>query len=173
MVAYTFRMPAGIPGECTRLTTLGTTIRAEKQNTTTPVPAYGVLCVVDTNGARPIAAGDSATPAQIAMGVSVRPFVASDIGMAYPLGTVGFGAAVPPTTGIIDIMYRGYVSVKLNGAVAAVRNGPAWVWFAASAAPHVQGGWEAASNASAFAVPSASFAGPADAGSNTELAFNI
>jgi hypothetical protein len=173
MVAYTFRMPAGIPGECTRFNVIGTTIKAEKQNTTTPVTQYGVLCVVDANGARPIAATDTATPPQAVMGISVRPFVASDIGVAYPLGTVGFGGGTPPATGIIDIMYRGYASVKLNGAASATHNGAAFVWFAASAAPHVQGGWEAATNASAFAVPSAVFEGPADAGSNTELAFNI
>lgn len=173
MAAFTFRMPAGIPGECTRLAVLGTTIRAEKQNTTTPVTSYGVLCVVDTNGARPIAIGDTAQPSQTLLGVSVRPFVSSDLGVAYPLGTVNFGAAIPPPTGIIDIMYRGYVSVKLNGAASAARNSPAYVFYGATAAPHVQGGFEAASGTTIWQVTAAAFAGAADAGANTELAFNI
>jgi hypothetical protein len=173
MVAYTFRMPAGIPGECTRFNVIGTTIRAEKQNATTPITQYGVLCVVDQNGARPVLVTDSAMPPQVNLGISIRPYVSSDLGVGYPMGVVGFGGGTPPATGIIDIMYRGYASVKLNGATAATRNSPAYVWFAASAAPHVQGGWEAASNASAFAVPSAAYAGAADAGGTTELAFNI
>jgi hypothetical protein len=173
MVAYTFRMPAGVPGECTRFNVVGTTIRAEKQNITTPVTQYGVLCFVDNNGARPIAATDTTTPPQTSIGISIRPYVTSDVGLAYPLGTVGLGSGTPMPSGIIDIMYRGYASVKLNGAAAANHNGAAFVWFAASSAPHVQGGWEAATNASAFAVPTAAFTGPADAGANTEIAFNI
>jgi len=93
--------------------------------------------------------------------------------VGYPFATVPLGGGTPPATGVIDIMYRGYASVLLNGAAAAVKNGPSWVWFAASSAPHVQGGWEAATNASAFAVPLAVFQGAADAGANTEIAFNI
>jgi hypothetical protein len=69
---FTYRMPAGIPGDVSRFSVYGTTVKAENQNLTTPVTTYGQVCTIDTNGARPLAAGDTAAPAII--GFSVRPF---------------------------------------------------------------------------------------------------
>jgi len=173
MVAYTFRMPAGVPGEVTRLQTYGATIKAEKINTASPPQAYGVLVVVDANGIRPIAVADASAPAINLLGILVRPYPGADLTVAFPAGVVPFGAGMPPQTGLADVLRRGYCSVSLKGSAAAAKGGNVYLWYGASAAPHVQGGFEAATGASAWQVPGAQFEGPADAQGNTEIAFHI
>jgi hypothetical protein len=165
---FTYRMPAGIPGEVSRFTVLGTTIEAEPQNATTPVNAYGQLCVVDTNGCRPIAAADSAAIAVGLLGISVRPFPGSDL----TVGNVPFGAATPPTKGVIDILKRGYITVK-NNVGSPVKGGAVFVYFGTSTGSHVQAGFEAAAGANLWQVPGAYFMGAADANGNVEIQFNL
>lgn len=168
---FLFRMPAGIPGECTRFQTIGTTIAAQVQNTTTPFTGFGIVGTIDTNGARPILATDTAVPTT-PIGISVRPFPASDNTAANP-GVVPFGGGLPVPRGIIDMMFRGYISMKLNGAAAAVKGAPVFVYYGATAGNHVQGGIEAAAGANLWQLPGAYFTGPADAQGNTEIQFNI
>lgn len=168
---FTFRMPAGIPGECSRFTLVGTTIKAENQNATTPYVAFGQVGTIDANGARPIAATDTAAPAT-PLGISVRPFPTSDITMGTP-GVVPFGPGAPAAKGIIDVMYRGYVTMKLNGAAAATKGGAVYVWYGVTGGGHVQAGIEAATGASAWALTGAYFSGPADSQGNVEIAFRI
>lgn len=175
--AYTFRMPAGVPGECTRLAVLGTTITPEMVNTTAAAAggaawSYGNLAVVDANGARPAAVADAAFSATT-WGVLVRPFPTGDIGVAFPAGIVDFGTGVPPQTGIVNVMRRGFFSAKLNGATAAAKGGAVYAFTGATAAPHQQGGFEAASGTSLIQVPGAYFQGPADAQGNVEIAWNL
>jgi hypothetical protein len=171
---FTYRMPAGIPGDVSRFSVYGTTVKAENQNLTTPVTTYGQVCTIDTNGARPLAAGDTAAPAII--GFSVRPFPGSDYTVALPAtnpGTVPFGAGTPPTKGVIDLMYRGYMTVKLNGAAAAVKGGAVYAYYNTSTGNHVQAGVEAAAGANLWQIPDCYFVGPADSAGNVEIAFNI
>jgi len=168
---FVYRMPAGIPGEITRFQTLGTTIKAEVQNSSTPFTQYGQVGTIDTNGARPIAAADAAAPTT-PIGISVRPFPATDNTVANP-GVVPFGAGTPMARGIIDILYRGYISMKLNGAAAATKGGAVYVYSAVSSGNHVQAGIEAASGANLWALPGAYFTGPADAQGNVEIAYRI
>jgi len=168
---FTFRMPAGIPGECSRFNVLGTTIKPENQNNTTPFTAYGQVGTIDANGARPIAVTDTTLPTT-PIGISIRPFPATDNTVANP-GVVPFGAGVPMAKGIIDLMYRGYVTMKLNGAAAATKGGQVYVWVAASGGGHVLAGIEAAGATSSLAIPGATFSGPADANGNVEVAFRI
>lgn len=172
MVAFTYRMPAGIAGEVTRFNTYGCTIKQEVQNLSTPVTVYGVPVIVDANGARPITASDST---DIAIGFSARPFPGTDVNIgSWPQGTVPFGAGTPPARGIIDILERGYISVKLGGSVAAAKGGAVSIWYAASTGAHVQGQVEAsATGGSTYLMPRAVFQGPADADGNVEIAFNI
>jgi hypothetical protein len=163
-------MPAGIAGECSRFNVVGTTIKPENQNTTTPFTAFGQVGTIDANGARPLLATDTAAPA--VMGISVRPFPTSDNTVANP-GVVPFGAGAPMPRGIIDLMYRGYITMKLNGAAAAVKGGQVFVWYGATGGGHVQAGIEAVTGATAYALPGAYFSGPADAQGNVEIAYRI
>lgn len=173
MVAFVFRMPAGIPGEVTRFQTYGSTIKVEKQNVSKPVTKYGQLVFVDASGARPIDAGDTTMPSALQLGVSVRPFPGPDSTVAFPTGTVPFGAGTPPPTGVIDVLYRGYVGVTVSGAAAASRSSGVFVYDAASNGTHVLGNFEAAAGANLWALTNAAFMGPADAGGVTEMGFNI
>lgn len=173
MVAYAFRMPAGVPGEITRFQTYGATVKVEKQNVTTPVTQYGVLVFVDANGARPIGTGDTSMPSALQLGISVRPYPGPDVTVAFPTGTIPFGAGTPPATGLIDVLYRGYCSVALKGSAAASRSSGVFVYDAASTGSHVLGGFEAAAGANLWQLTNAQFTGPADANGNTEIGFNI
>lgn len=168
---FLYRMPAGIPGEVTRFQTVGTTIAAQQQNAATPFTAYGQVGTIDTNGGRPILATDTALPAT-PIGISVRPFVSSDNTVANP-GVVPYGPGTPMPKGAVDMLFRGYINMKLNGAAAAVKGAPVYVYYLASAGNHVQAGIEAASGAGLWVLPGAFFTGPADAQGNTEIQFNI
>jgi hypothetical protein len=167
---FTFRMPAGIPGECSRFNVVGTTIKPENQNIATPFTVFGQVGTIDANGAHPIAVTDTAVPPVV--GIAVRPFPTSDNTVANP-GVVPFGGGSPMPRGVIDMLYRGYVTMKLNGAAAAVKGGAVYVWYGATGGGHVQAGIEAATGATAWAVPGCYFSGPADAQGNVEIAFRI
>lgn len=182
MTAYTYRMPAGIPGEVTRFNTIGTTITPEKVNASAAVTgaalsppswAYGMLVIVDANGARPIVAGDTAFSPIYQFGFLVRPFPAGDRGVAFPSGTVGYGAGTPPVSGVIDVLRRGFLNVKLRGTTAAAKGGAVYYYAAAPTTNHDQGGVEAAAGANLVQITNAYFQGAADANSNTEMAFNL
>ena len=168
---FMYRMPAGIPGEVTRFQNGGTTITAQVQNVTTPFTGYGLVGTVDTNGARPILPADTAAPTT-PIGISVRPFVTTDNTVANP-GIVPFASGTPMARGIIDLLFRGFINVKLNGAAAATKGAPVYVYYLASAGNHVQSGIEAAAGAGLWVLPGAFFTGPADAQGNTEIQFNI
>jgi len=175
--AYTFRMPAGIPGECTRLAVYGTTITPEVVNNTAAAAGgaawgYGQVVIVDANGVRPVVPGDTVY-STLTWGVLIRPFPTGDIGVAFPAGITDFGAGVPPLSGIVNVMRRGFVSAKLNGATAAAKGGGVFAFVNATSAPHQQGGLEAASGTGLVALTNAYFQGPADAQGNTEVAFGL
>lgn len=173
---FLYRMPAGIAGECSRLSVLGTTIKPEIQNATTPVTAYGQVVTVDSGGVRPLAAADIAAPAT-PLGISIRPFPGQDYTSASPsyggANSVGFGAGTPPSTGIVDVMRRGYVTMKLNGAAAATKGGIVYAYYNVSIGLHVQSGIEAAAGANLWVIPGAFFTGAADAQGNVEVEFRI
>jgi hypothetical protein len=173
MVAYAYRMPAGIPGEVTRFS-VGTTIEAQLQMVGNPVPAYGLPVAIDpaSGGMRPLTVGDVAAAVY---GVLVRPYPLQPQS-AINYGQVAVGApGVPPASGIIDILKRGYVNVLLTGVgkPAAAKGAPARVWVAAPASGEVTGGFTTDTSASGVAIPGAYFTGAADAAGNTEIAFAI
>lgn len=169
MTAFTFRMPAGIPGDPNRAAT--PTIEAQNvtpTGTTGAPTAYGVALVVDQTGGnvgnmRTVASGDTSV-----YGLLVRPFPTQS--SQDPLGT-----STPPGSGPIDVMVRGYMSVLLSGgSIAAYKGAPVYVWAGVTSGTHVIGGWEASSaGASALLVSRSYFMGPADANGVTEIAFNI
>jgi hypothetical protein len=172
MVAFTFRMQAGIPGEVSRFQTLGTTISQELQNNATPVTEYGVPVIINNSGVRPVIATDLTADAEV--GFTVRPFPGGDITVAFPGGSVPFGSGTPAARGIIDVLRRGFMSVQLGGSAAPQRQSSVWVWTAASSGAHVQGHVESVDpTTSGFKINRAFFRGPADAQGNTEIGYNI
>lgn len=170
MTSFTFRMPAGIPGEVNRLWA-GTTIEPNIQETPFFLN-YGLAAVMDTStgAVRPPASGDTSI-----YGFVCRPFpfqagAASGQYGSQPLGTV----VAPPQAGVIDIMRRGYITVLLGGSTAAVKGGQVYVWITASTGAHVLGQVEAAaSSGNTLAPANSTFNGPADSSGNVEIGFNI
>lgn len=162
MVAYTYRLPAGIPGTVHRIE--AATIEPNEIDPTTPPTVFGAAVKLVSGRIQPLASGDAGT---LMYGISVRDFP----GMASqdPLGT-----STPPTRGSISVLKRGYINVLLGGATAATKGGAVYVRVAAAAAGKPIGGFEAAADSTnTYALPGAYFMGPADAYGNTEIAYNI
>lgn len=188
MVAFLYRMPAGIPGEVNKIwaaviepgviTPFGTSgapsaygvplvIDATTGNMRTLLTADGTSFVMGGNTVTTIASGALGINGFYPYGILVRPFPTG--GTQDPLGT-----STPPTSGACDVLKSGYINVLLSGSVAAVKGGQVYIWIAAASGTHILGGWEAAPSAgNAILVPNCYFNGPADAAGNTEIAFNV
>jgi hypothetical protein len=162
-VAFPFRMGAGFAGDVNR--THPASIEACLIDAAAPPLGYGYAVLPGaSNGVRQLAAGDQGTT--YIYGVTVRPYPVqqSNGGMSAP-----FGNAIPPISGVIDILKTGYIMVPIVGAV--VKGGAVYVWAAASGGGHTQGGFEAgATGGSTIALPNTyTFNGPADANGIGEL----
>jgi hypothetical protein len=161
-------MDVGYPGAVNR--TQPATVQAEILNTTTPPLGYGTMLVMDsaTGTLRPPTGTD--TLAGFA-GLYVRPYPRqSNLNINDPLGT-----ATPPTTGMGDVLKRGYMIVRLNTASPAVVKGqPVGVFIGAATAGNPAGGVTgAAPGATVLALTNSQFMGPADANGMTEIAYNL
>lgn len=165
MVAFTYRMPAGIPGE---VVSIGLSPMIEPQvitpsGTTGAPTAYGVPLIIDatTGRVRTLTAGDTSV-----YGLLVRPFPTNSSQDAL-------GTNTPPAAGPCDVMRRGNMTVLLSGSTAAVNGGQVYVWTAAASGSHITGGFEASDpSGSGFAITGCVFKGPADADGNTVIEFN-
>lgn len=147
MVAFTTRMPAGIPGNVTRIE--HATIESQMLDAANPPTRFGI-CVKSVSGLyRPLASGDAATDIR---GLLVRPF---------PSGSTndGLGVSTPDLTRPANVLKSGYVTVLL-AAGSAAKDGQVYVHVAA-ANPRVVGDIVAA------AAPVVSVAAAAKAGGNT------
>jgi hypothetical protein len=170
MVAYTYRMPAGIPGDVTRISASIIEPQVITPSGTTGAPtAYGVPLFVDATAGnignmRAVASGDTTI-----YGVLVRPFPTGAAPQSGQLSSAGIGTSTPPASGPCDVLRFGYVSVLLSGSTAATKGGQVYVWTAAASGTHIVGGWEAATSGSTITIPQAFFTGPADANSITEI----
>jgi hypothetical protein len=168
-VAFAYRMGAGFPGDVNR--THPASIVPGLMDTDDPVAAYGYPVLVDNAAAayRGVLTADQATVTSIA-GVLVRPYPTqqtTQTSMDSPIG-----AATPPTSGVVDVIEDGFVLVKNNNNAvnAATKGGAVYVWAAASAGNHVEGGFEAAATGgSTIALTNAEFNGPADANGVCEI----
>lgn len=166
-VAFTYRMGAGFPGDVNR--THPASILPGLMNVTNPVRLYGDPVLVDaaTNSYRAVLVGDTAVT-KIA-GILVRPYPTQQTtgGMAS-----SFGAAVPPVTGVIDVLDEGFMIARCNNfaTVQPAKGGAVHIWYTASTGAHVQGGFESAATASnTIAITNAKWNGPADANGVTEI----
>lgn len=143
--AFQFRMPAGFAGDLQRAETA--TIETQQIDSSTPPTAFGVPVKLVSGKVQPIASAD---PASVVYGFNLR---------AYPIqgnGTDPLGTSTPPTSGMTDILKRGYTMVALNGATAAAKNGAVYVRVGNASAGKPIGGVEAGPDNS---VASAAYAG--------------
>lgn len=163
--AYTFRMPAGFAGDLQRAE--AATIETQQIDSSTPPTVFGVAVKLVSGKIQPInLSGDTAASVY---GINLR---------AFPIQTNGtdpLGTSTPPTSGVTDVLKRGYVNVALGGVAAAAKGGTVYVRVATPSAGKPLGGFEAASDTTnTIALPSNTyFTGPADAYGVTEIAFNI
>lgn len=180
--AFTYRMNAGFPGNVTR--THPVEIVPILSSVTNPPTFLGYGVVVDTadpnRGYRTLNAGDSALTA--IDGILVRPFpfqqaTTSNFSGAIPL-TPGLVAPPPAPTGL-DLLQSGFINVQLPAGQTPVKGGTVYIWTAASAGVHVQGGFEAVNPAgngialTGIGSGKTFFQGGVDANGVAEVAFNI
>lgn len=161
MVAFTYRMPSGIPGDVTRPS--NSIIEPISADSAAPFTAYGVFMKTVSGKAQPIASGDAAT---VINGVLVRPYP-SNAAASAPLGS-----ATPPTSGVLDRLVRGYITVKLSQGTAA-RDAAVYVRVTADTGKAVGDIETAADSGKCVAVTNCVFMGAADASGNVEIRFNI
>lgn len=143
--AYPFRMPAGFAGDLQRAE--AATVETQQIDSGTPPTSFGVPVKLVAGKVQPIAAADTAS---VVYGFNLR---------AYPIqgnGTDPVGTSTPPTSGVTDILKRGYTMVTLNGATAAAKNGAVYVRVGNASGGKPIGGIEAGAD---NAIASAPFAG--------------
>jgi hypothetical protein len=171
-VAIQFRMQSGFAGDVNR--THPFDIEPCLIDASAPPTAYGQAVVIDptTQGVRPLVAGDSALT--VIYGITVRPFpqqlrTGGDAGSTLNSGT-------PPTSGVIDVLRRGFIMVPLPAGQTPVKGAAVDVWFAASSGAHVQSGFEAVHTGGSsltLAEGQTTFQGGVDSANVAEVAFNI
>ena len=162
--AITFRMPFGIPGDISRMAGQAT-VKAEIFGSTA-FGSYGIPAKLSSGTVIPLAlVGDTAP-----YGWLVRPFPTQGVNASDPLGT-----SVPPTTGVANIMLRGYINAFCQaGAGSAAEGGTVYVRYANASGAAVVGGIEATSiPGTNVALTGCYFTGPCDSAGNTEIAVNI
>lgn len=165
MVSILTRMSQGNPGDLTR-PTAPNTVEAQIAVVATPFTTYGAPVKFSGNNVVPIAGGEAASAI---IGFLVRPFPIQGANASDPLGT-----SVPPKAGPVDVLKRGYISVKCANGTPAV-NGTVYVRIANPTGPIPLGSIEATSIPSTnVAVPGNTyFTGAQDSNGNVEVAYNI
>lgn len=162
MVAFLLRAPAGIPGDVSR-DKHGATIESLPVDTTNYPTVFGVPVKIASGKVRTIATGDAAT---VIYGILVRTF---------PDGASldGLGTSTPPTKGLVNVLKRGYVNVKVNAGTASLGSA-VYVRVDTPASGKPVGGIEAAADSSNTVVMAgAYFTGAADSNGLCEIAFNL
>ena len=129
-----FRMNAGVPGDVTR--SHSSTIEPQILDTTNPPTAYGLPVVIDASsfGIRHVEASDLSP---VIVGFNVRPFPTTGN------GTDGLGVSTPPTSGIVNVLRRGYINVKVL-AGTPTKGSPVYTRIAAATGSEFVGDVEAA-----------------------------
>ncbi len=159
--AIQYRMAAGVPGAVSRAQ--HATITPEVLDTTYYPTAFGVFVKFVSGAVRKIASGDAASDVK---GILVRPYPTSGN------GTDGLGTSTPATSGICDVLRRGYIFVKLAQGTAA-KEGAVYVRVTADTGKLVGDIETAADSGKCVAVTGCYFTGAADADGNVEVAYNI
>lgn len=160
--AFTYRMPAGIPGAISRGAAQAT-VEPVVGNAAADFPRYGMFGKTVAEKFVPLEAGDAAA---VITGALVRP---------YPTNSSqdGLGTSTPPTSGgLLDRLRRGYMTVLLSAGVAA-KDAPVYVRTTVNGAKAVGDIETAAAGGECVLVADCTFTGPADANGIVEIALNI
>lgn len=161
MVAFKYRMPAGIPGALNRVGQ--STVESQIMNTAKPVTKYGVPVKLVAGKIEPLEAGDAAS---VVYGFLVRPYPTHS-------GQGGLGEGTPNPVDIANVMRRGYMTVYVQNGTGA-KDGTVYVRVADPTSDHPIGGLETtADSGDCVAISLCKWMGPADANGNTEISFNI
>lgn len=152
MVAFTTRMPVGIPGALSRGEGQAT-IEAGIYNSSAAFAAYGLPGKLSSGKFVPVTAA-----ADVVAGILLRPYPTHGANASDPLGT-----AVPPTTGICNILRRGYIAVVSAGTPA--KGGQVYLDATTAAITAV--------STSNTALTGAKFTGSADANGVVEIEYNL
>lgn len=168
--AYTYRMPAGIPGRVNR--EWEHTGEPNQLDLTTPPTAFGDACKMGPNGRiQALAAGDAATAVYgiLEAGFPGQPTT------TYGASTQLLGNGTPPPGGRCTVMKRGYMTVTLQGATAAAKGGPVYIRLAGTvpAGGRLLGYEAAADSTNTILLPNAYWMGAADGQGNCEFAYNL
>lgn len=157
-----YRMGNGVAGDLTRQSQA--TVEPHVLGAT-PFAGFGLFSKIVANKAVPVGAGDAAG---VVYGLLVRPFPTQGANASDPLGT-----SVPATSGVVDLMRRGYAAVKVNAGVPAHGTG-VFIRVANAVGGQPIGGIEAAADgANTIQVTGAIFMGAKDAENIAEIAYNI
>lgn len=161
--SYLYRMPSGIPGATSRDSV--STIEALPLNSSLPFAGYGIPGKIASGAFVPFAGSETAAACY---GFLVRPYPTTGVNASDPLGT-----AVPATSGIANVLRRGYMTVHNNAGTPAL-NGAVYIRVASAAAGKPIGGIEAAADSTnTVLLTNAIFMSAADANGNVEIAYNI
>lgn len=161
MVAFLYRMGAGVAGAVTRAE--HALVQSSQIDDTNPPTAFGRFVKRVGGKLQPLAAGDAAT---LIKGLYVRNF---------PAGTGtqdGIGTATPPTKGQGDVMRRGFMTVKLDEGTADY-DGQVYVRTTAGSGKPVGNIAAAADAGNCVAVTGCFFVGPADASGIVEVEYRV
>lgn len=170
-IAFNLRMGAGSPGDVTRP---NPTIEPCLMAAVNPPDAFGQAVVADLladNAVRKVQAGDGALTA--IYGITCRAWPTQQPTTTGYSGSVALGAGAPAPFQPVDVLRRGYCLGYINGV--PVKGAPVFVWIAATAGAHLQGGFEAATGGgSTIQLDSkTTFQGGVDSAGFGEIAFNI
>lgn len=161
--AYTYRMPSGIPGAVSREE--NKTIETRPFDSNFPCTAYGIPVKLVGGLIRPIAASDTNSNV---WGFLVRPFPTTNGPSGSALGT-----SVPPTSGMGNVLRRGYMSVQ-NITGTPADQGAVYTRTASASGSQFIGDIEATNpSGNGFSITAAVFTSAADASGNVEIAYNI
>lgn len=166
MASILSRMAVGIAGDVSRPSP---TVESMLIDSGTPPTAYGQFVKLVSGKLRPATlAGD----VSILAGLTVRPFPSPN----QSLASQGMGPGTPPSSGPLDVMRRGYMTVLAKGASAVAKGAAVYLCTTAGgsfALGDIVGSASPGSGSAGTAIPGASFQGPADANGNVEIAFNL
>src|SRR5690348_6322236 len=128
MPAYLYSAPAGIPGMISRDTA---TVEPQLLDSSNQPTSFGLPVATDATSHKLRAIGASDTAASV-VGFLVRPY-------PFSSNDTDFGAGTPPTSGLVSVMRRGYMSVK-NNAGTPVNGGTVYVRIDTPSGAKVVGG---------------------------------
>lgn len=163
MVAYLTQVPMGFPGQLTRMDSQ--TVESYTMDPVTPPTVYGQFVKLIAGKLQPLASGDVAS---VITGVMLY-------GVPTQSASNGFGAALPPAYGIVDVLRRGFVAVALVSGTA-VKGGPVFVVTTAGTGFPVGSivtQAVPATGVAAVQVNDTFFEGVADASGSVEISYNI